>query len=130
MVAGHYAGDRTCDTFRSFVASHSAHEIRLYLNTSSPGPTLYRRMHRLSLLLVTLLLFAVGSGCKSTQKRYEKATQLEAQARWAEAARYYIEVLEREPDFEDARQRLGEVGALAIDGYLAAADAALAEGQP
>lgn len=87
-------------------------------------------MHRLSLLLVTLLLFAVGSGCKSTQKRYEKATQLEAQARWAEAARYYIEVLEREPDFEDARQRLAEVGAFAIDDYLAAADAALAEGLP
>lgn len=87
-------------------------------------------MRRLPALLAAFVLLTTLTGCKSTQKRYEKATQLEAQERWAEAARYYIDVLEREPEFAEARDRLEVVGANAIDDYLAAADAALAEGLP
>jgi hypothetical protein len=64
------------------------------------------------------------AGCASTQKRFEKAQELEQKGRYAEAADYYIKVLEQERDWEDARERLQDVGAQAVDAYLAEAEAA------
>lgn len=80
---------------------------------------------RYSILLLGLLLAA---GCVSTQERYDQAEDLTAQGRYAEAARYYVKVLEKDPDWPDARERLEEVGARAVEAYLAEAEAAQAEG--
>ena len=82
---------------------------------------------RLLLLFLTLPLLAAG--CVSTQKRYEKGIGLEAQGRYAEAARYYVKVLEKEPDWSDARERLEAVGGRAIDRFLEEAEAAEEEGR-
>lgn len=76
---------------------------------------------RLGLLALALALLAAG--CVSTAKRYDKALDLEAEGRYAEAADYYVKVLEREPDYEDARARLREVGARAVDQFLDEANA-------
>lgn len=82
--------------------------------------------------LVTLLSGVVlvgAAGCVSTQKRYDKAQDLELQGRFAEAADYYIRVLEREPGWEGALERLQEAGTRAVEGYLAEAEAARLEGR-
>ena len=84
-----------------------------------------RRFHP----LLFLALLAVAAGCVSTQKRYEKGVRLQAEARYAEAARYYVKVLEKEPDWEDARARLEAVGGRAIDGFLEEAERAEEEGR-
>lgn len=54
------------------------------------------------------------TGCASTQKRYDKAQDLEAQGRYAEAADYYIKVLEKDPDWEGGTERLQEAGNQAV----------------
>ena len=59
------------------------------------------------------LMFILG-GCASTQTRYDKAQDLELQGRYAEAADYYIKVLEKEADWEGAPERLQEVGNQAV----------------
>ena len=84
-----------------------------------------RRFHP----LLFLALLAVAAGCVSTQKRYEKGVRLQAEARYAEAARYYVKVLEKEPDWEDARARLEAAGGRAIDGFLEEAERAEEEGR-
>ena len=43
---------------------------------------------------------------------------MESKGRFEEAARHYIKVLAKDPTFEDARQRLQNVGARAIDIFL------------
>ncbi|GAI60883.1 unnamed protein product, partial [marine sediment metagenome] len=43
---------------------------------------------------------------------------MERKGRFEEAARYYIKVLSKDPTFEDARQRLKNVGVRAIDIFL------------
>ena len=68
------------------------------------------------------------SGCASTQKRYDKAEDFELQGRYAEAADYYIKVLEKEPDWEGAPERLQETGNQAIVLFFEEADAAQARG--
>ena len=73
-------------------------------------------------------LMLVLAGCASTQKRYDKAEDLELQGRYAEAADYYIKVLEKEPDWEGAPERLQEAGNQAVILFFDEADAAQAEG--
>lgn len=76
-----------------------------------------------ALLLLGAILIA-ASGCVSTQKRYEKALDREARGQYAEAAALYVKVLQREPHREEARTRLRDVGARAIDACLREAEAA------
>ena len=83
--------------------------------------------HRHTPLLALPLCLILVAGCVSTQKQYEKATRLEAEARYAEAARYYAKVLKKEPVWEDARLRLAGVGGQAINCFLT--DAEIAERQ-
>lgn len=70
---------------------------------------------------LALLLTISLVGCASTKKRYEKASELEAQGRYAEAAGHYIRVLQKDPGYADARNRLLDVGSRALEGYLAEA---------
>jgi len=79
----------------------------------------------------TLLCFAVLlilAGCASTQKRYDKAQDLEAQGRYAEAAEYYIKVLDKEAAWEEAPERLREAGNRAVAFFFDEAEAARFEG--
>lgn len=77
-----------------------------------------------SLLLLLLGTALLVAGCASTQKRFEKAQELEQEGRYAEAADYYIKVLEKEKDWESARAGLQDVGALAVENFLLEAGAA------
>ena len=78
--------------------------------------------------VVSLFLLAAVVGCVSTEKRYKKGQQLESQGRLEEAAQRYITVLTKDPNMEDARQRLAEVGAKVVDDYLKEARANEADG--
>jgi tetratricopeptide (TPR) repeat protein len=78
--------------------------------------------------VVSLFLLAAVVGCVSTEKRYQKGQQLESQGRLEEAAQRYITVLTKDPNMEDARQRLAEVGAKVVDDYLKEARANEADG--
>jgi len=63
------------------------------------------------------LVFALNN-CVSIEKRFEKGKEMESKGRFEEAARSYIKVLEKDPTWEEARQRLENVGARAIDIFL------------
>lgn len=75
------------------------------------------------LLTLSLLALALG-GCVSTQERFERAQNFESEGRYAEAARAYIEVLEDEPDFPNARDSLAGAAQRAMEGWMNDARAA------
>ncbi len=70
---------------------------------------------RLIIPLFFLLMFA---SCASPSKLLEKATSSEESGDYARAATYYISVLEKESDWEDARDGLLRVGTIAVDNYF------------
>lgn len=80
-------------------------------------------------LLLLLSAVLVLAGCVSTQDRYEKAQELTAEGRYAEAARYYVRVLRDEPDWPNARQELQAVGQRAVDRAWGEAEAAADAGR-
>jgi tetratricopeptide (TPR) repeat protein len=73
------------------------------------------RKKRIFLSALSLLLFFSLINCASVEKRFKKGEEMERKGRFEEAARYYIKVLAKDPTFEDAQQRLENVGARAID---------------
>jgi tetratricopeptide (TPR) repeat protein len=76
------------------------------------------RKKRIFLSALSLLLVFAFNSCVSVEKRFKKGEQMENKGRFEEAARHYIKVLAKDPTFEDARQRLENVGARAIDIFL------------
>lgn len=87
----------------------------------------YHRL-RQALAVAALLPLALAAGCMSAGKRYEQGLTLEARGRPAEAARRYVDALRRDPSLADARARLQETGAQAVDQYLAESGAAASAG--
>lgn len=81
------------------------------------------------LILGSLALLLWTAGCVSTQKRYDKAQDLEAQGRYAEAAEYYVKVLQKEAEWEGADERLRVTGNRAVTMLLDAAEAARSAGR-
>ena len=83
-------------------------------------------IHRLrrAAAIIAIVPLALAAGCMSAGKRYEQGLTLEARGRPAEAARRYIDALRRDPSLADARARLQETGAQAVDQHLAEARAA------
>jgi tetratricopeptide (TPR) repeat protein len=79
------------------------------------------RLPRLAWALPALLLMFTVAGCTSTKERYERGQEQEASGDYAGAARYYVQVLEREPSWEDVRERLAVAGSSAVEAYLAEA---------
>ncbi len=61
----------------------------------------------LALLAVVLAL----SGCALTKNRYEKGVQREAAGRYAEAFEAYWKVVNKDPGYADAAERLEQIGA-------------------
>ncbi len=80
-------------------------------------------------LLLPLSVALALAGCVSTQDRYEKAQELSAEGRYAEAARYYIRILQDEPDWPNAREELRAAGQHAVDRWLDEAEAAAETGR-
>ena len=79
--------------------------------------------------IVSVFLLIATVGCVSVEKRYKKGQELEAKGRLEEAAQRYITVLTKDPNMEDARQSLADVGSRVVDDYLAQARAAEADRQ-
>ncbi len=76
------------------------------------------------------VFLALLAGCASASKRYEQGVELEQRGRAVDAARRYVEALRKEPGLAEARQRLGETGARAVDDLLREAVALDAAGRP
>jgi hypothetical protein len=74
----------------------------------------------LTAALLPLLLF---TGCMSASKRLDQGLRLEERGQPTEAARRYIDALRRDPTLANARIRLQETGAVAVEHLLAESDA-------
>ena len=71
-----------------------------------------------SYLILSILAVATLSGCVSTEKRFEQAVNYEEEGNYIRAARYYLDVLKREPDMGSAREGLIRTGAIAVGNYM------------
>lgn len=80
--------------------------------------------------VVTLVLLALLAGCATGAKRYEQGVELEQRGRPVDAALRYVEALRKEPGLADARRRLGETGARAVDDLFREAAALDAGARP
>lgn len=65
--------------------------------------------------LIPVLVFAA---CMSAEKRYEQAIEDESQGRWVAAARKYLDVLRRDPEYPGAREKAAQAGDRAVADYL------------
>jgi tetratricopeptide (TPR) repeat protein len=82
-----------------------------------------------SLIAVVCAFLVFGlAGCVSVEKRYKKGQELEAKGRLEEAAQRYITVLTKDPNMEEARRSLADVGARVVEENLARARADEADG--
>lgn len=70
---------------------------------------------RLSSVVLVLLILA---GCASPEKLLEKATSAEESGEYTRSSRYYISVLEKESDWDEARDGLMRVGTIAVDNLI------------
>lgn len=70
---------------------------------------------RTLLLPVIPLVMAFTAACTSIEERFEQAEEFEATGRYEQAAYKYIDILQREPRHEAARNRLREVAPRAIE---------------
>jgi hypothetical protein len=75
------------------------------------------------LTIISVFLLLALAGCVSAGKRYKQGQKLEGQGRLEEAAQRYIAALAKDPNREDARQSLADVGSQVVDDYLAQARA-------
>jgi tetratricopeptide (TPR) repeat protein len=73
-----------------------------------------RKKRKFHLILSLFLVFALMY-CVSAERRFKKGNEMENKGRFEEAARYYIKVLEKDPTWEEAPQRLENVGSQAIE---------------
>lgn len=76
------------------------------------------------LLYLSFCLGLAGTliGCASAKEIFEEGTELEAEGRYADAARQYIEALRKDRGLAEARTRLQEAGDRAVANYLTEAD--------
>lgn len=95
-----------------------------------PTPRLQTRLGVWKRLLWSLAAAWILVGCVSTQERFEKAASLEEQGRFEDAAYQYVDVLERESSFPNARRALLRVATEAMAQRMREAESAEASGQP
>ena len=93
-------------------ASYQEHNSPQYVAMTLGRPT--------SLLFLIAILLA---GCISTEKRFERAVGYEEAGDYQRAASYYISVLKKESSWDEAREGLERVGAIAVDRLLDDANA-------
>lgn len=81
------------------------------------------------LACVLLSLTLLWAGCVTTTDRYRRAQELTAEGQYVEAARSYVEVLEADADWTEARDELRAVGQRAIDNLQVEAETLEADGR-
>ncbi|NNE45096.1 MAG: hypothetical protein HKN37_00390 [Rhodothermales bacterium] len=70
-------------------------------------------------ILAAAIILIVGvAGCVSTQKRFDRGVKAEQAGHYEEAAGHYIQVLQKEPDWEEALVGLRRTGAIVIENLL------------
>lgn len=74
------------------------------------------RFYKYTVLIVFSALLL--GGCVSTEKRFERAVGYEERGDYVNAAKYYVGVLKKQADWEEAREGLKRVGVIAMDNYL------------
>lgn len=80
--------------------------------------------------LLTLLLLAVAlGGCVSAKERFERARNFEQDGNYQDAVQAYVQVLQDEPDFPNARANLMDAAERAMRGLLEEARADAASGR-
>ena len=77
-----------------------------------------------------LLCVLVLVGCASAEKRFEQGTEAAARGRYEDAVVRYVQSLQKDPLFEDAKDRLVWAGDLAIEERLGDCDWLLDRGDP
>ncbi|MBB4635676.1 hypothetical protein [Longimicrobium terrae] len=82
---------------------------------------------RRAALLAALAPLLLG-GCVTASKRMDQGQRLEERGQSVDAAQRYIDALRRDPSLADARIRVQETGARAVDQLLARSEAALSAG--
>jgi tetratricopeptide (TPR) repeat protein len=87
-------------------------------------------MSRFKLIFVLLFVVAIGSGCASADKRLGQGIEMEQKGQYENAVVRYVQALEKDPNMDQARMRLRDVGALAIAENFAEAEAWLTRGDP
>lgn len=97
------------------LAAELAVSLDIILQFSYKSIVMMRRKTKEFLWGLSLLLLFAQVCCISTEERFKKGKELESQGRFEEAARNYIKVLKKDPTWEEAQQRLENVGAQAID---------------
>ncbi len=80
--------------------------------------------------LSTVLALMTAAGCASAGKRYDQGIEAEQQGQYIEAAKRYIDALEKDRNHAEARERLRQVAPKAVDAYLSRVELALSSGQP
>ena len=94
------------------------------MNSQAPPSNFLENLKPISLpsalpLFLSLVLIALTSaGCVSTEKRFERAVTHEESGEYIKAAKYYLDVLEREPGMKNAKEGLIRTGTIAVDNYL------------
>lgn len=81
-------------------------------------------------VLLLALAALIGSGCASADKRFEQGWGLELQGQYESAVMRYVQALEKDPNLEEARTRLREVGDLAIAERFEEAEYLASQGDP
>lgn len=87
-------------------------------------------MHSYRFFFSVLFIIAVLSGCASADKRFGQGQEQEMRGQYENAVQRYVQALEKDPGYTEARVRLAEVGDLAINEQIAAADDWMARGNP
>ncbi|HEX8391981.1 MAG TPA: hypothetical protein VF665_06470 [Longimicrobium sp.] len=80
--------------------------------------------------LVAMLAPMLLGGCVTASKRLDQGMRLEQRGQSVDAAQRYIDAIRRDPSLPEARARLGETGARAVDQLLAESEAARSGGDP
>jgi len=88
------------------------------MNTPGLLPTLIHPLKNKGLLFICMLIAVSVMGCVSTEKRFERAVSYEESGDYIRAAKYYLDVLEREPNMSSAREGLSRTGAIAVGNYM------------
>ena len=81
------------------------------------------KTNQIALVALTALLCVTLFSCASAKKRFEQGLDLEQEGQYVEAAKRYIQSLQRDPDQPVARERLEAVGPEAVSMLLAEATA-------
>ncbi len=87
-------------------------------------------MRSLKAISCSLLILAVLGGCASADKRFNQGSEMEAKGQYEQAVMRYVQALEKDSSLDAARNRLIEVGDLAIIDQLAEADSWISRSDP